>query len=542
MFRGNPAILARPVIDRWNFQQAAKIRQNVTPQRTFSPRENGSAKVDVLIGASLAGLGAVGMRGCYGVNVEPYVQGNVKGKEFLYNELIPAGLGASVGVLATLLIFGGRAVVRKLTGIGEASGTFVLDTKALELQADHPPQGQEKPTIVDTPAKNGIRISSGQSIVTQEAYDETIATDSRGMQSPASVLKSGEFPPASLVSGTQQATNPLHRLGTADILLEDDQQLETRVAEIEDSIVNKIKDAYQKIKDKKKINYDESKPIGEVGNYTILSLLGQGGMGAVFLAKHKTLGFLRIIKACMIDDEKAVQRFEREAKTLARIKEAKGNEKNDNIIEVYDTFENFNVQNKTYRIGYVAEYVEGLDLGEIIRNAEPKLTPEEALVIGIRMLQALKTVHQRNIIHRDMKPANVMFTTDGTLKLIDFGLAKGLKGAPMLTENDTIVGSYSYLPPEMKDKQESIKGDIYSTGIVIYALLAGKPPRIISSAVELGKYLYSDDPAIPESGFAGMPEGFMVFLKKMTARDPKDRFQNCEAAINAAENLLKELV
>jgi len=214
----------------------------------------------------------------------------------------------------------------------------------------------------------------------------------------------------------------------------------------------------------------------KLGPYEIVALLGAGGMGEVYRARDKRLGrdvALKVLPETFARDAQRMARFEREAKVLASLNHP-------NIAALYG-FEESNGAN-----ALVMELVEGPMLAERIRQGP--LALEEALPIAKQMAEALEYAHERGIIHRDLKPSNVKLTTDGQIKLLDFGLAKALEGenteeelqtSPTLsaaaTRAGVMLGTAAYMAPEQaRGKRVDRRADIWAFGCVLYEMLTGR--------------------------------------------------------------------
>lgn len=208
--------------------------------------------------------------------------------------------------------------------------------------------------------------------------------------------------------------------------------------------------------------------------YYIISSIGEGGMAEVYLANdviNKREVAIKIIKDSTSLDPLNIARFQREARASAALRHK-------SIIEIYDVDE---YQGKPYM---VMEYVNGESLKELLKK-RGTFTPVEACDILYQLSDALAHAHEHGVIHRDVKPQNVMIKKDGSIKLGDFGIAL-VNDAPHLTQKDIILGSVHYMSPEVAEgKNATIQSDIYSLGITFFELLTGKLPFNDSSAVNI---------------------------------------------------------
>lgn len=208
--------------------------------------------------------------------------------------------------------------------------------------------------------------------------------------------------------------------------------------------------------------------------YYIISSIGEGGMAEVYLANdviNKREVAIKIIKDSTSLDPLNIARFQREARASAALR-------HNNIIEIYDVDE---YQGKPYM---VMEYVKGESLKEVLKK-RGTFTPVEACDIIYQLSDALAHAHEHGVIHRDVKPQNVMIKNDGAIKLGDFGIAL-VNDAPHLTQKDIVLGSVHYMAPEVAEgKSASVQSDVYSLGISFFELLTGKLPFNDSNAVNI---------------------------------------------------------
>lgn len=208
--------------------------------------------------------------------------------------------------------------------------------------------------------------------------------------------------------------------------------------------------------------------------YKIIRTIGEGGMANVYLAYDTILErevAVKILRGDLADDEKFVRRFQREANAASSLKHP-------NIVEMYDVGED----DGKYFI--VMEYINGKTLKSLIKK-RGALTIDEVMDIMLQLTSAVACAHDSYIIHRDIKPQNVMILEDGRVKITDFGIAMALNSNE-LTQTNSVMGSVHYLPPEQANGSGStIKSDIYSLGILMFELLTGKLPFKGENAVEI---------------------------------------------------------
>ncbi|SIP92785.1 serine/threonine protein kinase [Alkalispirochaeta americana] len=228
-----------------------------------------------------------------------------------------------------------------------------------------------------------------------------------------------------------------------------------------------------------------AKTVETIGKYQVLQRLAQGGMGAVYTARHPTLDRTVIIKKLTLRGSADMrERFRREAQIMMDLR-------NDAIVDVYDHFR----EGSSYYI--VLEYVEGVSLEELIRQHR-YLSEDAALLILREVCRALAYAHERGVVHRDIKPANILISSRGEVKLVDFGIATihGGEEESALTREGMTLGTPSYMAPEQFQNTRSVdhRADIYSVGVVLYEMVTGKRPYPgtfspeVISLIQKGRY------------------------------------------------------
>ncbi len=204
----------------------------------------------------------------------------------------------------------------------------------------------------------------------------------------------------------------------------------------------------------------------KVGKYEVIGKVAQGGMGALYKARHPTLNRIVLLKRLDLRGVGgAVERFRREARLMMDFK-------NDHIVQVHDHFK----EGSHYYI--VEEYVDGISLDELIRR-ERYLSADAAVLILYEVAKALQYAHERGVIHRDIKPGNILISRQGDVKLADFGIATSREEPDQgLTRDGTMLGTIAYTAPEQIDDARSVdpRSDIYSLGVVLYEMLTGRTP------------------------------------------------------------------
>ncbi len=252
------------------------------------------------------------------------------------------------------------------------------------------------------------------------------------------------------------------------------------------------------------------------GRYRILRRLGAGGMAAVYLAEDDELGrrvAIKILNDRYANDELFVERFRREAKSAAGLSHP-------NIVSVYDRGE----AEGTYYIAM--EVIEGKSLKEVIR-AQGRLRPAQAIAYARQILSALRFAHRNGIIHRDIKPHNILVGAEERLKVTDFGIARA--GASQMTEEGSIMGTAQYLSPEQaRGAPVTAASDLYSVGIVVYEMLTGEVPFTGDTPVEIAMKHLNEQPHPPSAVAPGIPADLDRVVLRALAKNPADRYQTAE--------------
>jgi eukaryotic-like serine/threonine-protein kinase len=250
------------------------------------------------------------------------------------------------------------------------------------------------------------------------------------------------------------------------------------------------------------------------GRYRIVRKLGSGGMANVYLAEDEDLGrrvAIKILNERYANDDLFIERFRREAKSAAALSHP-------NIVSVYDRGE----AEGTYYIAM--EVIEGRSLKELIMTRGP-LPIEQALAYTHEILEALRFAHRHGIIHRDIKPHNILIGE--RLKVTDFGIARA--GASQMTEAGSIMGTAQYLSPEQaRGAPVTASSDLYSVGIVLYEMLTGKVPFTGDSAIEIAMKHLNEPPKPPSKIRPEIPEELDQVVLRALAKNPEDRYQTAE--------------
>ena len=250
--------------------------------------------------------------------------------------------------------------------------------------------------------------------------------------------------------------------------------------------------------------------------YEIIKSIGEGGMANVYLANDTILDRMVAVKVLRGDlsDDKFVRRFEREALSVSNLSHP-------NIVEVYDV----GVEDGNHYI--VMEYIEGKTLKQLLKKRET-LTLSEVIDIMTQLTDGIAHAHESYIIHRDIKPQNIMIEDDGRIKITDFGIAMALN-ATQLTQTNSVMGSVHYLPPEQASgKSATVKSDIYSLGILMYELLTGNVPFKGDNAVEIAlKHMKDKLPSVRKQD-PSIPQSVENIILKAAAKNPRNRYDSAK--------------
>jgi len=269
-----------------------------------------------------------------------------------------------------------------------------------------------------------------------------------------------------------------------------------------------------------------------LGGYQIVEEIGKGGMGSVYRAKQLALGRVVALKrlSTELTDEQFIMRFLTEARAAAKLSHP-------NVVQVYDV-------GRERGVHYIAmEYVEGRSLEARIKT-DGAIEPREAVEIGIDVAKALACARMSNIVHRDIKPDNVLLSNAGQVKVADFGLAKVIDEPSLgFTQENSGLGTPHYMAPEQATdaKGADHRADIYALGATLYHALVGRPPFIGPSALKIVQQ-HEKETAIPPCEYnPDIPESLCNVLAKMMAKSPDDRYQEPEDVIRALKNVLGEM-
>ena len=263
------------------------------------------------------------------------------------------------------------------------------------------------------------------------------------------------------------------------------------------------------------------------GRYELLERIGEGGMSVVYKAKDKLLNrfvAIKILKPEFIGDHKFIDSFRRESQAAASMSHP-------NIVNIYDVGKEGNIHY------IVMELIEGRALSDVIKEQGPMEYPK-VISISKQIAAALSFAHKNHIIHRDVKPHNIMMTPNGTAKITDFGIAKAVNAATIVDSTDGIIGSVHYFSPEQaRGGYVDEKSDIYSLGIVMYEMLTGNVPFDGDNPVNIALMHINGEMTPPSELVDGIPPALEHIVLKCTDKYPVNRYASADELIEALNNL-----
>ncbi len=251
--------------------------------------------------------------------------------------------------------------------------------------------------------------------------------------------------------------------------------------------------------------------------YEIVQLLGEGGMSYVYKANDKQLKrtvAIKTLKPNYVEQEKFVERFKREAQTAANLNHP-------NIVQIFD----WGIGDEPF---FVMEYIEGNTLTSIIAKRRT-ISLNDVLFIGAQVSSGLQAAHSKGLVHRDIKPGNIMITPEGKVKVTDFGIVSLQNEESDITKTGSILGTASYISPEQaQGKPVSKESDLYSLGTVLYELITGRPPFESDTPIATATKHITDKPEKLSVIRPDIPKGVENAVLKLLHKYPKDRFKNAE--------------
>ena len=256
----------------------------------------------------------------------------------------------------------------------------------------------------------------------------------------------------------------------------------------------------------------------KLSGYKIIKKIGSGGMGDVYLAENEVLETTVAIKSLhsnLVYDESFRTRFRTEAKVHAKLDHP-------NIVKLID------FQERKDGLFIIMEYVEGKQLDNYIKNDSGPIPEEDLLPLFAQIVEALSHAHSKGLVHRDVKPANVIISK-GKIKVLDFGIAKEASTESGLTKTGVQIGTPMYMSPEQVNGEKIDKlTDIYSLGVTLFYMAVGKPPYENSNAFKMGIKIISEPFPTAKEFYPGVSNKIETIIKKATQKNKTDRYQSCE--------------
>src|ERR1700728_14434 len=252
--------------------------------------------------------------------------------------------------------------------------------------------------------------------------------------------------------------------------------------------------------------------------YELTHLIARGGMAEVYRAQDRLLDrpvALKVLFPELSVDRAFVERFRREAQAAAKLSHP-------NIVPVFDWGEDAS----SYFI--VMEYIDGRPLSAVLRETGP-LEPKRAAEITAQVAAALASAHRHGVVHRDIKPGNVLITNDGQVKVTDFGIARAVNTEESLTQTGAVMGTATYFSPEQAEGiGVDARSDIYSLGVVLFEMATGRPPFLGDTPVAVASKHVRDHPPAPRELNPSIPPTFEAIILKAMAKDPAHRYGTAE--------------
>src|ERR1700694_3773810 len=252
-----------------------------------------------------------------------------------------------------------------------------------------------------------------------------------------------------------------------------------------------------------------------LGRYELRRRIAQGGMAEVYLAYDRRVRRQVAIKVLYGRDGSFVRRFEREALAVGALS-------HNHILPLYD----FGEQSPWYYL--VMPYIDGGTLREYLLKRK-QLTLEVAASFLDQIASSLQYAHDSKVVHRDVKPSNILLRRDGYAYLVDFGLAKAMMGAESLTSEGAMVGTPEYMAPEQSNGESDYRSDIYSLGVILYQMLTGRVPFMAESPVAISLKHIQTQPTPPRELNEEIPLTVEEVIMKAMAKDPNERYQEAQA-------------
>ena len=298
--------------------------------------------------------------------------------------------------------------------------------------------------------------------------------------------------------------------------------------------VEQVKRVLSEQRKRRAAEADKALPMEIFGEYRLLEKLGEGGMGAVYKAKEtladRTVA-LKVLRKNLAGNSGFAERFTREAKLA-------GSLQHPNIVACHNTGVERGIQY------IVMEYIEGETMKARLKRSGGKLPEREVLKLTREIALGLSHAHDKGIVHRDIKPDNVLLGKDGSVKVSDFGTAKSFLDEESLTQNGVIIGTPHYISPEQvrADKVIDHRADLYALGGTMYHALTGHVPFDAPTALDIMRRHLHDELDSPADLTPGLSMGTLQIVTKLMAKLPKERYQSAEELIEDIDQVIKDQV
>ena len=267
----------------------------------------------------------------------------------------------------------------------------------------------------------------------------------------------------------------------------------------------------------------------EILNYRIEKIIGEGGMGTVYLASHtkipNRISAIKVLKSNFLQNENLKNRFRREMEIMAGMT-------HENIVKL----EQFDEDDLGMYL--IMEYFKGVEIDDYLKNKIGVFPEEKAIPLMIQILKAFSFAHNKGIVHRDIKPGNILINQEANqVKVLDFGIAKMKDDSSMQTKSGAQIGTVFYMSPEqVHGKELDARSDIYALGVTFYQMLTGiNPYHDLNTEYEIYNKITKEDLPDPREIYPGVSERMVNILRKSLAKNPAERFQTCDDFILALQ-------
>jgi serine/threonine-protein kinase len=267
----------------------------------------------------------------------------------------------------------------------------------------------------------------------------------------------------------------------------------------------------------------------EILNYRIEKVIGEGGMGTVYLASHTKIpnrvSAIKVLKSNFLQNENLKNRFRREMEIMSGMT-------HENIVKL----EQFDEDDLGMYL--IMEYFKGVEIDDYLKNKIGVFPEEKAVPLMIQILKAFSFAHNKGIVHRDIKPGNILINQEANqVKVLDFGIAKMKDDISMQTKSGAQIGTVFYMSPEqVHGKELDARSDIYALGVTFYQMLTGiNPYHDLNTEYEIYNKITKEDLPDPREIYPGVSERMVNILRKSLAKAPEDRFQTCDDFILALQ-------